>query len=279
MYGFLFRPKWLMFHALVIAGIVSMISAGFWQLDRLDQRQSFNDEVFERSQTEPTSISSVLQQIEDGSLTPEQAEWLPVTIEGTYLPEQVVEFNNSQGGRAGDNVLTALVRDDEDAGQRGIVIVNRGFIPLGFDVPPAPQIEVNGVGYVRTSEVRSRGGLTDADDGQPLTEIRRIDIPRLAQQFEGDVAPVYVQLIATQPPIVVGDPEPVVLPELSNGSHLSYAMQWFVFSICVLIGWVLAVRRSIRSNVRGAASATSAADSPSSTEREAATTPAGTSTS
>lgn len=272
MYGFLFRPKWLIFHAVVVAGVVAMVAAGFWQLDRLDQRKEFNSQVFERSQAEPTDIMSVLDRLDDGSLTPEEAEWLPVTFDGTYLPDQVVEFNNSQGGRAGDNVLTALVVDD------GVtIIVNRGFIPLGFDVPLAPQILVEGLGYVRTSEVRGRGGLTDADDGEPLTEIRRIDIPRLAQQFPGDVAPVYVQLIATQPPIVVGDPEPVVLPELSNGSHLSYAMQWFVFSLCVAIGWVLAVRRSIRAQVRGATVARSDADHPSSDEPEAATAPAGTS--
>lgn len=275
MYGFLFRPKWLMFHAVVVAGVVAMVAAGFWQLDRLEQRKEFNSQVLERSQAEPTDISNVLERIDNGSLTPQEAEWLPVTIGGTYLPDQVVEFNNSQGGRAGDNVLTALVLDDGD----GIIIVNRGFIPLGFDVPSAPQIKVTGRGYVRTSEVRGRGGLTDADDGQPLTEIRRIDIPRLAEQLPGNVAPVYVQLIAAQPPIIVGDPEPVVLPELSNGSHLSYAMQWFVFSLCVVIGWVLAVRRSIRSRVRAAASAGNDGDPPSSDSLEASTVPAGTSSS
>jgi hypothetical protein len=26
---------------------------------------------------------------------------------------------------------------------------------------------------------------------------------------------------------------------------LAYAVQWFIFSICVAIGWVLAVRRSV----------------------------------
>jgi cytochrome oxidase assembly protein ShyY1 len=35
-------------------------------------------------------------------------------------------------------------------------------------------------------------------------------------------------------------------PELSEGSHLSYAIQWIIFSICVVAGWTLAVRRSIR---------------------------------
>jgi cytochrome oxidase assembly protein ShyY1 len=100
--------------------------------------------------------------------------------------------------------------------------------------------------------VRDLGGLTDADDGEPLTEIRRIDIPRLAEQLPGDVAPIFVQLTRAVPEIQVGDPEPVVFPVLDNGPHLSYAIQWFVFSLCVAIGWVLAVRRSLASRRKSA---------------------------
>ncbi len=249
MFRFLLRPRWLLFHVVVVAGIIAMVAAGFWQLDRLDERKAFNERIVERSQSEPLDLRTVLGRLEDGSLTEDAAEWLPVVVRGTYLPDQVVEFNNSQGGRAGENVLTAMVTDDADT-----VIVNRGFIPLGTDVPAAPATEVEGLGYVRRSEVRDRGGLTDADDGAPLSEIRRIDVPRLARQLPGDVAPVYVQLIAADPGIAPGDPDPVVLPELSNGSHLSYALQWFIFSICVAIGWVLAVRRSLRTRLRAAAS-------------------------
>jgi cytochrome oxidase assembly protein ShyY1 len=255
MYRFLLRPAWLLFHVVVVAAIVGMVAAGFWQLDRLAERKDFNRDVREQSQRAPIDLTSVLDDFDAGTLDPSTAEWLPVTVSGTYVPDQVVEFNNSQGGQAGDNVLTALVSDADVT-----VIVNRGFIPLGIDVPPPPATEVDVVGYVRPSEVRSRGGLTDADDGEPLTEIRRIDIPRLAQQFPGEVAPVYVQLIDSDPDIEVGDPAPVVLPELDNGPHLSYAIQWFIFAICVAVGWVLAVRRSL--SVRARTRQATTADSP-----------------
>jgi len=256
MYRFLLRPVWLLFHALVVVGIAGMIAAGFWQLDRLDQRQEFNREVRERSQQTPVELTAVLDDLAAGRIDPDTAEWLPVTASGTFLSDQVVEFNNSQGGRAGDNVLTALALADGRT-----VIVNRGFIPLGIEVPTPPAIEVDVVGYVRPSEVRGRGGLTDADDGEPLTEIRRIDIPRLSAQFPGEVAPVFVQLIESDPEITAGDPTPVVLPELDNGPHLSYAIQWFIFAICVAVGWVLAVRRSL--TIRARARAAADVDSPS----------------
>jgi cytochrome oxidase assembly protein ShyY1 len=32
---------------------------------------------------------------------------------------------------------------------------------------------------------------------------------------------------------------------LTDGPHLSYAVQWFIFALCAVVGWVLAVRRSI----------------------------------
>lgn len=244
MYRFLLRPAWLLFHVVVVAGIVAMVAAAFWQLDRLSERKEFNREVRERSQEIPVDLQLVLDDLEAGRLDASTAEWLPVTARGTYLPDQVLEFNNSQGGRAGDNVLTALVVDDG-----GTVIVNRGFVPLGIDVPPPPAVTVEIVGFIRPSEVRGRGALTDADDGEALTEIRRIDVPRLAQQFPGDVAAVFIQLVESEPAIGSGDPDPVVLPELDNGPHLSYAIQWFIFAICVAIGWVLAVRRSLSARV------------------------------
>ena len=38
--------------------------------------------------------------------------------------------------------------------------------------------------------------------------------------------------------------EPVVKPELGEGPHLSYAVQWFIFTVCAAVGWVLAIRHS-----------------------------------
>ncbi len=245
-FGFLFRPKWLAFHLLVVVAIFAMISAGFWQLDRLDRRKEFNAAVRDRSEQPTVAFSTVLERLESGELDPDTAEWLPVTLSGTYLPDQLVEFNNSQNGRAGDDVLSALVTDDGTT-----VIVNRGFVALGTDAPSAPTTRVDVVGFVRPSEVRDRGGLTDAADIAESREVRRIDLPAIAEVYGGDIAPVFVQLIASSPELGPGDPSPVVLPELDEGNHLSYAFQWFIFSICVAIGWVLAVRRSLGSRDAG----------------------------
>ena len=44
-YRFLFSPKWLAFHLLVVVLIVTMVNLAFWQLRRLDERRDFNAQV------------------------------------------------------------------------------------------------------------------------------------------------------------------------------------------------------------------------------------------
>lgn len=236
MYRFLLRPRWIGFHLLVVVGIVAMVNLGFWQLRRLDQRREFNATVEARYDTTPVAIDSVLTPNAD----PHDLEWRPVTARGVYLPDETVHVvNRSQNGRAGDNVVVPL-----DLGDGRLLLVNRGFVPLGVDVPPPPQGEIELVGRLRPSQERRLGQLSDPGDGR-LTEVQRVDIARLQEQLDGEVLDMYVDLAESDPadsPVV----EPVAVPDLSEGSHLSYAVQWFIFSICVAVGWVLAVRHSAR---------------------------------
>lgn len=244
MYRFLLRPAWIAFHVLVIAAIVVMINLGFWQLRRLDERRDFNAAVEERSEAPPVPLAELL-------ATPDldvgAVEWRPVTVAGEWLDDQILVFNRSQGGIAGDNVLSALVNDDLT------VLVNRGFVPLASDVPPAPDGPVEVLGRVRESQTRQTGGLTD-EQGDLITEVRRVNVDELAPQLPGEVAPLFLDLIAAQPPVGSDDPAPVPAPELGEGNHLSYAVQWFIFAVLVAVGWVLAVRRSANNRRRQASS-------------------------
>jgi cytochrome oxidase assembly protein ShyY1 len=238
MYRFLLRPKWIGFHLLVIAAIVTMINLGFWQLRRLDQRQAFNALIEERYDAPAVPLDDLL----TPGVDPRDVEWRPVTTAGTYLTDELLLVaNRSQGGRAGLNVVVPLRLADGR-----ILLVNRGFIPLTEQTPPeVPAIEVELTGRLRQSQERRLGQLSDAAEGD-LEIAQRIDIGRLAPQLPGDVRPMYVDLIASNPPEVGGLPEPVAAPVLTEANHLSYAVQWFIFSIAVAVGWVLAVRRSIK---------------------------------
>lgn len=239
MYRFL-RPRWIAFHLLVVAVVVLMVNLGLWQLRRLDERHAFNDRVTERIDEPPISIDELVPtDVANDAL--DVVEWRPVRATGQYLAdEQVVVVNRSQGGQAGDMVVTPLRLADGR-----VLLVERGFVPLDRDINPPPSGDVSIVGRLRESQVRRRGQLTDPAEGD-LTEIQRLDIDRLAGQLPGPVVPMYVELTASDPPEVGDAPAPVVEPELTSGPHLSYAVQWFIFSLLAVVGWILAVRKSAK---------------------------------
>ena len=240
MYRFLFRPKWIGFHLLVVGAMIAMVNLGFWQLRRLDERKAFNTTVEARYDAEPRPIDDVL----TAGAEPGDLEWTPVTVTGTYQPDETMRIvNRSQNGFAGDNIVVPLELADGR-----LVLVNRGFLPLGLDLPPVADGEVAVTGRLRPSQVRRTGQLSDPEQGE-LVEAQRVDIERLAPQLDGEVLPMYVDRFESTPPEPV-DLEPVIKPDLSEGSHLSYAVQWFIFTIAVAVGWVLAVRKSSRTRRR-----------------------------
>lgn len=261
-------PKWIAFHLLVFLSIALMIWLAFWQLRRLDARQAFNDTVTERIDQPPVPLEELLTSVRTD---PGSVEWRQVTVTGEYLPDQIVWFNRSQDGLAGKNVLTALVDGNTT------VVVNRGFVLLDDDVLPPPTGEIEVLGRIRVPPGRQLGELTDSSDG-PLTEVRRVDLQRLDEQLPGELLPVYLDLIGSIPNITASDPVPVPPPTSDNGPHLSYAVQWFIFAAAVLLGWVLAVRRSLAADrprdldVTDAAVERTSSDSPPTADAASTTT-------
>lgn len=236
MYRFLLSPRWLFFHLIVVAGIVLMVNLGFWQLRRLDERQALNEAVSSRIVVPPQPLDDV---VVDG-VDPASVEWRSVTATGTYETDgQFVVVNRSQNGVPGEMVVTPLELDDGR-----VLLVERGFQPLDTESPAAPSGTVEIVGRLRPSARRYTGQLSDAAEGV-LTEAQRVDIPRLQAQLDGPAVPMYVELVTSTPAEATPYPQPVLLPELTEGPHLSYAVQWFIFSAAVVVGWVLAVRKSL----------------------------------
>ena len=232
MYRFLLRPKWIAFHLLCLLGVVLMVNLSMWQLGRLSDRREFNSEVHERSSLETVNISEL--DLSD----PPAVQWRSAGAIGTYDPsEQVLILNRSQNGVAGLNVVTPLILDDGRA-----ILVNRGFIALSATPPSAPLGTVRVLGTVQISDQRTSGQATQASGEQ--SEFFRLDIARLEEQIDYELLPVALVAKASEPseePTIA----PINPPELSQGPHMSYAIQWLIFSIAVIVGWVLAIRKSL----------------------------------
>lgn len=234
MYRFLVRPKWIAFTLGIVLLIFTMINLGLWQLRRLDQRKEANAAVEQRYDQAPRPLDDVL----TPGVDPDDLQWLPVTAVGTYRPEGTVHIvNRSQNGFGGDNIVVPL-----DLGDGRVLLVNRGFLPFGEDTPPAPSGQVEVTGRLRPSQERHFAQLSDPSTGT-LTEAQRVDIPRLQQQVDGQLVDMYIDAFASNPADSTAL-EPVIKPDLSEGPHFSYAIQWFIFSVCAGVGWVLAIRHS-----------------------------------
>jgi surfeit locus 1 family protein len=257
MYRFLYSPRWIAFHLIVVAAVVAMVNLGFWQLRRLDERRDFNATVEARYDAPPVDLDTLLDEAGDNL---DAVEWRPVRITGEFVDNGDVRIvNRSQNGQAGDNIVSPFRLD----GGR-VIVVNRGFVPLGVEeIEPEPVGEVTVVGRVHPSDVRRRGQLTDRESGV-LTEAQRVDLDRLAPQMpDGELVPLYVDQF--EPP-TGGYPQPVAAPELSEKNHLSYAGQWFIFAACAVIGWVLAVRKSANTRRREVSESTATAEPSATTE-------------
>ena len=237
MWRSLFSPKWLLVHIGTAGLIVLMFNLSLWQFHRLDEKKAFNASVSSRIAQPVDPFFSIL--TDDAS--PTDIEWRRVEISGTYDTETAVSIiNRSQNGSAGYDLLVPLSTDD------GVkILVNRGFVPLAVPAPAIPSGRVTVVGYLRASQSRTGLGLKDSDSTK-TTEFQRFDVPRIASQIDGDVAPMFLQLIQDSSSNPEQWPAPVPLPPLDEGSHLSYAVQWAFFSLVALTAWVVVVRKKLR---------------------------------
>lgn len=231
-------PKWIGFHLLCIALVVAMVNLGFWQLRRLDEKRTFNAGV-RISADAPIVDYGSIDTAEVAAGTAAEGEFRRVRVTGKYLDRTFTVVNVSQDGSGGRDQVALLALDDGT-----LLIVNRGFTAGTAALPALPDGPVEVMGRVRLTQEPRRGQTRD-DATADLTEIRRVELAVLAAQVTPPLQPVYLDAL-TEDGTPVPDLVPVAFPALDEGPHLSYAIQWFIFSTCVIVGWVLAIRRSTR---------------------------------
>ena len=235
---FLLKPKWLLSHLFVGALIAAFIWAGFWQLDRLNQSKEQNATIEARAAEEPMSVAQLSQ------LPESEVNFRPMADTGRYVDGELIRVaNRSLDGVAGDWVVALFETDD------GLqVLVNRGFIRRD-DVAAPPLDPTTITGWFRNTEVKEGTfGATDTGTGE---RVPRLDVAVLATRFGLDVAPAWVQLEPGEATISTGTelevpPQGLALPPLTNGNHLSYAVQWFTFTVLGAGAYVLVLRKLVR---------------------------------
>jgi surfeit locus 1 family protein len=216
-----------------------MMMLGLWQLRRLDEVTSNNDRVRGRLALPVAAVDDVL----TSGVDPDDAVYRRVEATGRFdVSEEVVLDNRSDQGRAGKHLLTPLVTQDGRA-----LIVDRGWIPLDLSSDQAAAARpssgtVRLVGVLFSSERKGAFGPAIPPQGR-VTAVPRVDVARLAQQLPYPAFPLYLRIVSQSPQQPGELPIPPGVPELDDGPHLSYAVQWFLFATVALAVFGALARR------------------------------------
>ncbi|MGE3690169.1 MAG: SURF1 family protein [Novosphingobium sp.] len=192
----------------VLAAVAVMVRLGFWQLDRLHQKEAMLAR-YQAASTFPAEVQ-----------LPSKRE----EVEAVLFRHARATCNAAQG----DNPVSGRNR----RGQAGFAHVVRCFLPgASASYPPneVPIVTIDVVaGWSRAPiTVQWRGG-----------EVEGVLAP--ANNAEG------FKLISARP-LVPGleasaFPDPRDIPN----NHLSYAVQWFLFALTALVIYALALRKRLR---------------------------------
>jgi surfeit locus 1 family protein len=220
-------PRWIAGHLLALTAVVAFVSLGFWQLRRLDEKQTFNASV-EAGLAAPIAPISEL---------PDGATYRRVRVEGTYDASFEALVLRARDGVSGYHVLTPLILSDGAA-----ILVDRGWVPIQYEKPRDPAFGAP------PGAVSVTGMLWPDQEGSGIPDefpdvVRRID-PEIQSAFTPyALRPEYL-VLSLQEPDQGGLPIAVEPPTLPEGPHLGYAVQWFAFAGVVVVGYPVLLRRT-----------------------------------
>ncbi|MFN3577556.1 MAG: SURF1 family protein [Tabrizicola sp.] len=192
-----------------IAGVAVLVSLGFWQLRRMEEKRVYLDEIEARISNAPIPLPD---RPEEG-----RHKFQAVVAEGRFTGEFIEVLAGQKGASPGVLVIEAFALPD---GRR--IMVQRGFVEEEARQVPRPP-----------HEARVEGNLHWPDDTNAFTPPPD---PKTGLWFARDV-PAMAEKLGTEPTLIVaraptGDgiaPVPVDTSGIPN-DHWGYAIQWFLLA-------------------------------------------------
>ena len=220
--------------SLIVATLALLISLGFWQLDRADEKRAIEDKI-------AIANSANVELVVSTELLKDK-EYYHVRLQGSYVDDKQFIYDNQIVDQiSGYYVLTPFVLN----GDSKTVLINRGFIAWNGRRDKLADIDIEG----EITEVKV----------QISKPVKRMELK--ASEISGEF-PVLIQALDLDAMSAIASIDFVSVvgllsPESSNGfvrrwepytgsieRHIGYAIQWFLMALVLaFIGIRLALKQ------------------------------------
>lgn len=221
--------------------VMCMLSLGWWQLDRADQKRELVRQLESRAQQASVPLSSLAL---DSDSDVEGLRFRQVLLNGRYLTESDIFVDNQVvNGQVGYQVFTPF----QIANSELLVMVGRGWVSVGQSREVVPDIATS------PAQVTLKGRLNKAPAKPPLWNDKYsvadgsvwqyLPISDVANVLAAQVFPLVVELAPD-----AGDNNGLVRkwPQISDqwvAKHQGYAFQWFAMAAAFFIACLVLLFR------------------------------------
>ncbi|MCP4314682.1 MAG: SURF1 family protein [Hyphomicrobiales bacterium] len=237
------RSSVLVLLALVLPALAMLLLLGNWQLQRLQWKEGLIATIETRMKQKPVALEEIVAIWEQTG----DVDYLPVSIEGTFLHDNEQHFLATHDGQSGWYVYTPLLLPDGR-----VIIINRGFVPYDMKdaanrswTPIAGAVAI--VGLARNPLAEKPGDLVPDNTPGDRTWYWK-DFAAMAQAMglqETDLVPFFVDVSTTNGEVSAGPVGSVTRVSLPN-NHLQYAFTWFGLAAALIIVAGFYMWRAIR---------------------------------
>ena len=230
--------RWIPWVAFVLVFVLGTTLLSWWQFARREERVQLISQVMQNYDQPAVSLDELM----PNQSWQSELEWRLVEVEGRYLPEQLhLVRNRPLAGRPGFLVLVPFELNDGR-----LIAVERGWLATGSkqDAPDlVPDIQTPN----KIIQIRLRSGEESLNREPVSGQLASIDLAELAERIEAPTLEQrYYGRVVSEAPSEDQAPTTMPAPSLSEGNHLSYALQWILFGVMALSALVWAIRNERR---------------------------------
>lgn len=235
------RPvRLIAFGVVTLLAVALCVRLGIWQLDRLQQRRAQNAIVSARGALPIVDVQGIR------SMDTTASHWRRVSITGVaQYDRELVHGMRTQNGSPGVHLLTPVRPLDGSWGDTAVLVI-RGYLyaPDGRTVDHASVTEGDTVRFetlvLSYPATRATSAVRMPSNARA---VRTLDRDTLSTMVGRPLAPFVLLALGDTVVRDISTPTRIPPPPVTEGPHLSYALQWFGFATVFLVGFVLFARR------------------------------------